>query len=30
MTIEEKSIEIEKYCDSINDCSQFSFNNFLI
>ena len=22
MTVEEKAIEIEKYCDSIDDCSE--------
>ena len=27
MTIEEKAIEIEKYCDSINDCSECAINN---
>ena len=27
MTIEEKSIEIEKYCDSINDCSECAIRN---
>ena len=27
MTIEEKAIEIEKYCDSIDDCSECAINN---
>ena len=27
MTIEEKSIEIEKYCDSIDDCSECAIRN---
>ena len=27
MTIEEKAIEIEKYCDSIGDCSECAINN---
>ena len=27
MTIEEKAIEIEKYCDSINDCRECAINN---
>ena len=27
MTIEEKAIEIEKYCDSIDDCSECAIRN---
>ena len=27
MTVEEKAIEIEKYCDSIDDCSECAINN---
>ena len=27
MTIKEKAIEIEKYCDSIDDCSECAINN---